>query len=89
MSRAERVFSAEFRSGLRAELTVSMSRVNCEWTPDVPDLTRRSGRKLLATYRIWRDDCLRTFAEEHGLVLKKLNVCGFDVLALCESGGRA
>jgi hypothetical protein len=76
-----RTYSAEFRSGLRATLTVSMQGVNCQWSPDLPrNMELTEHESLIAAYRIWRDECLRDFAREHGLTIHTFKSAGLDAI---------
>ena len=78
------VYTAEFHSGLRARLTVSVEAVECEWTPDLPRNHLKAGERAAAieAYRAWRDECLRDYARAHQLSLRTIRTPeGFDVLA--------
>ena len=74
-------FTAEFRSGLRATLTVSLRGMRCEWTPDLPrNLTVPDRAALVAAYRDWRDGCLREFAQANDLTIQQVHVGGLDCI---------
>ncbi len=64
---SERVYSAEFASGVRAELTLSLSNIRCEWKPDFPrHFSGQRRRKFIAAYRAWRDECVADFSKQTG-----------------------
>jgi hypothetical protein len=94
MSAAVMSFSAEFRCGLRAELRLRMPEagaaltcMDCEWTPRPPDLSGRRGRQILASYRVWRNDCISKFAQAHGLEFRLIGGLP-DAIALVKPGVR-
>jgi len=61
-------YSAEFASGVRADLTISTSGIRCEWTPDMPRGLRGQRRdRFLASYRAWRDECIADYARRTGI----------------------
>jgi hypothetical protein len=77
-----RTFSAEFRAGVRATLSVSLKGVKCQWTPDLPrNLPLADREALMASYRAWRDECLAEFARDNGMVVHTAQVDGVDVIA--------
>ena len=75
-------FSAEFASGVRATLTVSVRAVQCEWDPDLPrQLNIRERKALIESYRVWRDECLEEFATANNLEIQVFRVAGLDCIA--------
>jgi hypothetical protein len=82
VSGAESTYSAEFHSGLRATLTVSLKGFRCEWSPDLPRSLKAADRDaLLTAYRAWRDQCLSDFARAHGLSIHSIRTAGGDAIA--------
>lgn len=80
-SSPQMTFSAEFAAGFRAMLTLSMSGMQCEWTPNLPRGLRPAEREaMIATYRCWRDECAQEFARVHDLVLHTMCSPGFDAI---------
>jgi hypothetical protein len=64
----ERTYAAEFRSGVRAELTLSPRDVRIEWSPGFPrHLRGQRRRRFLQSYRTWRNECVADFARRIGL----------------------
>jgi hypothetical protein len=59
-------FSAEFRGGYVATLTVAGAGFTCDWSPMIPKLKGTPAGEFLSAYRAWRDECLDTFARTHG-----------------------
>jgi len=81
MTTAETTYSAEFHSGYRATLTVSVKGVRCEWSPDLPRTLEPSDRDaLLKAYRGWRDECLEDFARLNRLVMRSVRTDGIDAI---------
>jgi hypothetical protein len=79
---AQSTYRAEFRSGLRATLTISTNGVTCEWTPDLPRSLEPAARAaLIEAYRAWRDECLEEFARAHRLTIRTVCVNGFDCIS--------
>jgi hypothetical protein len=75
MSPAESTYRADFRSGFRATLTVSLAGFRCEWSPDLPRTLKAPDRDaLLEAYRTWRDVCLRDFARKHRLSVRTIRI---------------
>jgi hypothetical protein len=67
---AEHKYTAEFACGVRAALTLSLSGVRCEWTPEPPShLKGQRRRKFLQAYRAWRNECVDDFARQNGLTV--------------------
>jgi hypothetical protein len=78
-------FQAEFASGVRATLTLSLRGMECEWDPELPrNLNLRQRRALIESYRVWRDECLQEFARTNGLEIQVFRVAGFDCIAFKE-----
>ena len=80
-------FEAEFASGVRAILTVSMEGCHCDWKPDIPrNLPIGDRNVLLQSYRVWRDECLGKFAERNNLVVRTLTHAGVTCFFFSEKG---
>jgi len=62
-------YQAEFASGVRADLTLSMGGMNVEWTPDIPKLTGEEWRRFVASYQDWRNSCVADFAKRSGMTI--------------------
>jgi hypothetical protein len=78
----EATYTAEFRSGFRATLTVSFKGFRCEWTPDLPrNLPPAERDALIESYRAWRDGCLAEFAEANNLTVHAIRQDGLDCIA--------
>lgn len=85
MTAAESTYTAEFHSGYRATLTVSLKGFRCEWSPDLPRSLKAADRDaLLRAYRVWRDECLARFAEAQGLAVHCFEVDGIDCIAFSQ-----
>jgi hypothetical protein len=80
-------FNAEFRSGVRATLTVSMRGMDCDWHPDFPKSLPVPDREaFIETYRAWRDECLTEFARTHSLTIHSFRIAGVDCIAFASDG---
>ena len=67
-------YTAEFASGSRAELTLSLGGMQCEWVPAVPRLSGQRRRRFLAAYRTWRNECVEDFARRTGMSVAVIDV---------------
>lgn len=74
-------FRAEFASGFRAMLTLTVTGMQCEWSPRVPrGLPAAERDAMITAYRHWRDECAQEFARVHDLMLHTVCSPGFDAM---------
>ncbi len=61
------IYHAEFASNCRARMTLSLSGIDVEWTPDIPRLKGEAGERFLGAYRAWRNESIQDFCNKTGI----------------------